>query len=389
MEDFVQIKNSTIKRKPNSLKVKKQVIQDIDFTGSVYGQRKSITMPKDLDNLSMTFAKYDITVTRKVTTATVTNTENLAFNLCSVDLISKSGTQLMNIKPCYSRAVYKSLFGKPIFSSIENSISVDAGFYEAQATSPETITQTIYFPIPFFYSKTDKSFLSIRNLEDINVHFQVQSQANIGLVYSDASGFLQIDSVKVSLIQEAFNDEFTNKDMFQYGSALPAVPKMLKNTYNVFYEDVQDLASGLTEYNLLLRCPYPLMKITASIYNDASEFTINNFELKIKNNVILEPLDKKVNYSYYDENTTYTLNKQLDYWLNKENNVLSDTGLLTFSAEDSLYPAYLKLTFDSLSAAAKLRVHCTYLTNHEVNTKGNILSNTTESTLQTSNSTIS
>ena len=382
MEDFLKIKNPTIVNNPNALKTKKFTTDYALFDNGVYGKTKVLGFPKTIDELSMTFLKYEIETAGTVANGII-GYDKLAHNLMSnIQLKTKSGVDLMTVKPCYSRMVYKQLFGKPLYACIENSIRPDPSFYTAPTTSTTT---TLYFPVPFFYSAQGGTFLNIRHLESIRLHLTMNNADDIGLKDATTKTNIVITSVNASIIQEAFNKELTQRDWF-YNNSDISIQRALKNTFDVFYEDVIDIPANATSAKTLLLCNCPLMTITCMVYNNENEYQINSFSVDVKGNSILDAVPNKTNYAYYDENASYTQNKHLTYWFNKKNEILSNTGLTTFSEEDSMYPAYLTVNFDAPTADSKLYVFCEIITNHLVSEKGVISVNNTDSTLSTNNS---
>lgn len=377
MQYFKSAKNPYLK--DSALKVQKPYSHPVFLQANPHGRQGSFLFDKTIDELSQTFLSIEYTITPIATADRGIQCTYLGFKTFdNLYLETVSGkVELMCLKPAYNIWKYEQLKGTPIYSMIQKGLTPDVNFLT-------TGTCTLKIPLFMFYSENPDAFLSIRNLEDLQLRFEVASAADLGIWLYDTSGddpvalnVLPLTSLKVSLIQESFNKDNTSLMMFQNNTNI-ANSKFIKNSYNVFYEENVVLAAGSTSHNLLLRCPFPLPVLVGMIYNSKNRAPITSFSLKVRNDYIVKDIPVDTNYSLYDKSSGYQETMYLEYWVNRVHEILSNTGLITWSPQDGMAPTVLEINYPALDEDYNLHVFSPYITYQSVNEKGRIGINDTD-----------
>lgn len=365
--------------KGSALKVQKPYSNPVSFVSNPHQRQGAFLFDKTIDELSQTFLSIDYTITPITTDFRGIKCTYLGFktfeNLYMETVSGK--VELMCLKPAYNIWKYEQLKGTPLYSMIEKGLTPNADFLS-------TGRCTLKVPLFMFYSENPDAFLSIRNLEDLQLRFETASAEDLGIWLYDttdadpvALNILPLTSLKVSLIQESFNGDNSSLKMFQNGTDI-SNSAFVKSCYNVFYEDNVVLPAGSTSHLLMLRCPFPLPVVVGMIYNSKNRVAITSFSLKVRNDYIVKDIPVDTNYSLYDKTSGYQESMYLEYWVNRVHEILSNTGLVTWSPQDGMSPTVLEINYPAQAEDYNLHVFSPYITHQSISKKGKIGINDTD-----------
>lgn len=396
MDSFNQVKNPLLKTEGNSLKQKKKsLIKDVPI--GIYSQELTFPITKDVDLLSQLFFQFDITM---APSALNFNADFLAFKLLSnIYFETSQRHNLMHLKPHYQIYKYEQTSSTGLYDQISKCSNMPSTFN--MVIAPAVVTSgscRLKIPLFLFFSiaeekSLNENFLSVRNMEDLQLRVRTATQSNIGMIDS-ALTLLSITGLRIALITESYNKEFSQRDQFDYGlSSIPVAPS-IKNSYNVFYEDTVSLLAGSTSATILLRCPYPCMNLLGTIMFQNTRTAINSYSIKVKNTYIVGgegdyAIDADTSFDLSNPQVAFNDVEYLEHFFNRKNEVRSNTGLITFSSEDSFYPCYLTVNYNALTADSNLYVFEEFITSYDVNQYRKIVENDTSSYLQKPNSVLS
>ena len=100
--------------------------------------------------------------------------------------------------------------------------------------------------------------------------------------------------------------------------------------------------------------------------------------MKVRNDYIVKDIPVDTNYSLYDKSSGYQETMYLEYWVNRVHEILSNTGLITWSPQDGMAPTVLEINYPALDEDYNLHVFSPYITYQSVNEKGRIGINDTD-----------
>ncbi len=398
MEYFNKIKNVFIKseeaisvsptiKKPYSNRLKTQLTEHLQGsgTGTVYSRRLTHDISRTYDNLAQLYIKFDIVATPAEFDFSVK--EGFAAKILSqIILRTKQGVILQTISPEYTLMRIDELSGSSSsFQRISVGLDPDDSF--STIAPPAIVTSgtcTVYLPLFMFFSEGVTNFLNTRMLEQLVLDVQIApDNASMGIVELNEGDFPPPAITSITMtVYSTYHDVNTSSIIpSQPFSRKPGVPKSLVLSYNTFYEEDTLLVVGQSSARLLLRNNQALFNVHSFIRSnsDTTRVKINTITISVVGHEIVRELPLELNYTKYSEDRGYIDSEAYSYWFSECESRLYDSGLITFNSDDSMFPVFLTVTFDPLSASETfpeetwtLKVFSEYRTNHEVSSLGDI-----------------
>ncbi len=389
----MKMTNPLLTTENNQLKIKTKSNKKSAPSG-IYSKELIFPVEKDIDKLAQTF----IELTPSMTPSAVDIIADfLAFKIPSdIFLETSQKVCLMHIKPEYHIYKFEQTSHTGVFNQIQRCSQPPDNFLRVIGPAPTTSgTCTISIPIFFFFSVLGGIPLDVRNIENLQIRIIINTREAMGI--QTAGGVLQtLTGLDVRIINESYNSNLSQKNHFQYGPSKLPIYQSLKNTYNVFYEDTVDLATGSSSATILLRCPYPCVNLLGTINYQNNRIQINKYSIKVRNSYIVggdsidTAIDTNTGFDLANLNdTAFNQIEYLEHFFNKKNNIFSDTGMVSFSDQDAFYPTYLTVYYDTLIAPSKLHIFEEYITSFSVDNFRKVIVNDTSSTLLKPNSVLS
>ncbi len=392
MENFKAVTNPLL-LKNNALKTK-FISNSVAVQAPFYQREVILPIEKTVQDVSQLFLKFDVTTDAFDEGF---DADFFAFKL-SQDIFFETSQKLnlMHIKPEYHIYKYEQTSSTGLYDQIQKISGMPISFNNLldDAGDPALFTSgscSVIIPLFLFFSMPGGTHISVRNLEQMQIRIIINTKEAIGMLNDDPL-LLGINSLSVSLITESYNKERSELNQFQNGPSKIQIPQSIQNSYNVFYEDVQTLPIGATSCKLLLRCPYPCVNLIGTIYYQNTRVPITKYSIKVRNSYIVggpnenEAIDAATSFDLANPQVAYNSVEYLEHFFNKENYIFSNTGLTTFSGEDSYFPTYLTIYFDALITASEFRCFEEYITDHKIDSFRKVIDNSTDSYLSKPNS---
>jgi hypothetical protein len=384
MQSFALIKNalmSEIDRKSqevkppvpmkNTLKTLIKIPSVKIFTSSIYNKKFAFDIPREYDNLSQLYIKCTLSTG---SVASTVETYLATRILSNISLQTKQGTVLQKITPAYSHMRIDEIYGSSLYNCIAPSL-------DPEVSSPFlTADPVVFVPLFLFMSESVYTSLSTRSLEPLELECRINSSfAAMGLSADLTSATFELYAL--------YHDENTSSNITdKLYTEKPNIERSLYGSYNIFQEDTITILSGQTSGRMLLRCPFPLFALHASLEAaDASRNLIKTMKLTVGGVVILD-LDYRINYQNFGTAQSFLETGTTSYFFSKNKERDFDSGLIVFSR--SMYPCYLDVTFDTLSSDCTLNIFEEIRTHFDVTEEGIISLNSSdkEGTLEQANS---
>jgi hypothetical protein len=383
MQSFSLIKNALMQEidsnaveiqppKPlkNTLKTLVKISNPKNFsTGVLYNKRFTFDIPKEYDNLSQLYIKATLSTN---STASTVETYLAAKLLREINLRTKQGTILQTILPFYTHMRIDEIYGSELYNCIAQGTEPDITFASG---SP-----TCFIPLFYFFSESLYTSLSTRSLEPLEIECLTNfDKGTMGLSVDLTSATFELYAL--------YHDENTSSAITDKSYTLKHdIPKHLYGSYNIFQEDSQVVLATSTTARLLLRCPFPLFALHASLVAaDSTRTLIKTMKLTVGGVEILN-MDYRINYQNFGNHNSFLENGTTSYFFSRNKARDADSGLIVFSK--SMFPCYLDVTFDALAADSTLNIFEEIRTHFEISPEGKIGLNTSdqEGTLQQLNS---
>jgi len=321
---------------------------------NVYGQRKSIKIPRDYNFLSQIFVKFTLS-----TGAVASDVDSyFATKIMKyIRLTTSTGNVLQTITPRYSQARIDQMYGNPNWSWMSLCIEPDATFASGEVTC--------ILPLSLFFSEDPNCFLNTRQLEQLELEF----------VTNDGRGYMGMSQNLISIGVEVFSTyhntyETSRNDDFTYTIKGGMMPKTLYGSYNMYEEDNQTCLAGTTSKTFLLNCPNPVFTLNlALVDSNSNRAEIKTLKLKVGNDEFLN-IDYRMNFQIYGRQSGYLENGTFTYFFDKEKSRTTPSGLITFSK--AFYPCYATIEFDALPGNYTLYTFEEYRTRYDVKDDGTI-----------------
>jgi hypothetical protein len=258
----------------------------------------------------------------------------------------------MRIDEIYSSELYNC-----IVQGTEPDIAFDAG------------NPTCFIPLFYFMSESLHTSLPTRSLEPLELECLTNiDKGSMGLSVNLTSATFELYALyHDENTSSAINDKlYTTKD----------IPRTLYDSYNIFQEDSQVVTATSTSARLLLRCPFPLFALHASLVAaDSTRTLIKTMKLTVGGVEILN-MDYRINYQNFGNHNSFLENGTTSYFFSRNKARDSDSGLVVFSK--SMYPCYLDVTFDALAADSTLNIFEEIRTHFDISIEGDISLNTSD-----------
>lgn len=345
----------------------------------------TIKLSKNYDNLSQIILKVKMTITKDLTVTTPPSTlsieQFLGARIFKEIYLQTVDTrfQLQKIIPTYTLNRTDEINNSRAYSHIDEGIQANEKF-EDLVTTPST--QYFYIPLFFFFSDHPQNFLNTRKLTELELKLiSNDSPSKMGIV-GDRFESLTINEVTAictfhDTAQTSINDELIYIPKKQL--------KPIVGSYNIFEEDIVQLATGQTSARFLIRCNYPLYCTNFNIINDNEQkHQINSIKFKINGQEFVK-LDFRANYSLYigDYEKKFVQSGSFSYWWSILKKRTMNSGMITFSGSDNMSPVMVEVEFDAIpDETYRLVTYSEHLTEFEVDEYGNIRNKVSDSKLR-------